>query len=264
MKKAKIGVISIFVLSLIVMLAGIFLPGIMLHSNINIMADKVVVVPQKYYAASNSAMAKSNSKRMKTSEKIQLITGTWESTIQEANKYEMEMKDYEAVTLAQSSIEELYEAKLYPSLISTEYGSWYSWTAKSYKAIDSIFNTYTSYYWVINFTKYDGTERHEIYMLEDGTILCCVADYNEEVDVNGIENAFDILSSQGLDVYAKDTKEISIQELIKYPLAIDDFEDIKRKTSCNIRKDEEEYNIVQAYSDNCYFYQVTDAKPENN
>lgn len=258
MKRRNNKVISLFAVAIIVMLGGVMLPGVFLHSNMNIMADQVTVVPQQYYTASNSAMAKNNSKRMKTSEKIQLITGTWESTIKEANKYDMDLKDYEAVALAQESLGKLYEAKLFPTGVDARYGNWYSWTAKSYKAIDSIFNTYTSYYWVIELAKYDGAEKHEIYMLEDGTILCCISRYDEEFYDKGVKNAYDVLIKNNMEVSMNDIKAKKIEDVIKYPADVNGVGNVQWIYSSDVKSEDEEYNIIQAKGDKTFFYQLTD------
>ena len=81
MKKVNLGVVGIFALSMTIMFAGVILPGKVLQINSDNMTNKVDLVPMEYYAASDSAMAKSNSRRMKTTEKIQLMTGSWKSSI---------------------------------------------------------------------------------------------------------------------------------------------------------------------------------------
>lgn len=58
----------------------------------------------------------------------------------------------------QKSMEKLYDEKLYPVNLSPDYSNWYTWEAAAKKASDNTFNTYTAYYWIIRFEKYDGTQ----------------------------------------------------------------------------------------------------------
>jgi len=260
MKKINLRVIGLLVLAITIMFAGMLLPGIVLYSNSNGITGKVNIVPKDYYAASNSAMAKNNSKRMKVSEKIQLITGSWKSTIKEANKYETELKDYEATNLALKELSQLYEDGLFPSELQSKYGNWYSWTAKGYKAVDSIFNTYSSCYWVSSFMKYDGTENHEVYMIEDGTIICCVSHFENSTEMGRIEKAYDVYEQKTEYEITDSSDNVNIIELIRYPIDTQLFNSTEWSTSCNITKENENYNIVQAYTKDSYLYQLTDVK----
>lgn len=54
----------------------------------------------------------------------------------------------------------------------------------SEKASDNTFNTYTAYYWIIRFEKYDGTQNHTIWMLEDGTIIMAKAHMKDISDMS--------------------------------------------------------------------------------
>ena len=146
--------------TLLVVLTGIFLPGILIEGQ----ERKAVGEVQE---ASES---------LKLNDRIQLITGQWESETQEAYSYEMTLKDYEAAALARDSMEAIYQKGQYPSDLASSYANWYTWEAFSEKAVDTTFHTYSAYYWKLIFTKYDGTEKHAVFLLEDGTVLLAEAE----------------------------------------------------------------------------------------
>lgn len=156
--------------TLLVVLTGIFLPGILIEGQERKAVGEVQAVPAQYIA-SDSLLAKEASESLKLNDRIQLITGQWESETQEAYSYEMTLKDYEAAALARDSMEAIYQKGQYPSDLASSYANWYTWEAFLEKAVDTTFHTYSAYYWKLIFTKYDGTETHTVFLLEDGTVL---------------------------------------------------------------------------------------------
>ena len=147
--------------TLLVVLTGIFLPGILIEGQERKAVGEVQAVPAQYIA-SDSLLAKEASESLKLNDRIQLITGQWESETQEAYSYEMTLKDYEAAALARDSMEAIYQKGQYPSDLASSYANWYTWEAFSEKAVDTTFHTYSAYYWKLIFTKYDGTEKHAV------------------------------------------------------------------------------------------------------
>lgn len=89
--------------TLLVVLTGIFLPGILIEGQECKAVGEVQAVPAQYIA-SDSLLAKEASESLKLNDRIQLITGQWESETQEAYSYEMTLKDYEAAALARDSM----------------------------------------------------------------------------------------------------------------------------------------------------------------
>lgn len=148
----------------------IFYPGKLLLQHSQEAVGSPTVVPEKLYSAANMSMAKSASEKLKTGEKVQLIRGEWESVIYEGVSYETNLAAFQAANLAVNGLEKLYKNGDYPIDVKSNYANWYSWNAESYKAVDSIFHTYTVYYWILEYEKYDHTERHTVAMLENGTI----------------------------------------------------------------------------------------------
>lgn len=130
---------------LLVVLTGIFLPGILIEGQERKAVGEVQAVPAQYIA-SDSLLAKEASESLKLNDRIQLITGQWESETQEAYSYEMTLKDYEAAALARDSMEAIYQKGQYPSDLASSYANWYTWEAFSEKAVDTTFHTYSAYY----------------------------------------------------------------------------------------------------------------------
>ncbi|MBR1391630.1 MAG: hypothetical protein IJ567_09375 [Lachnospiraceae bacterium] len=160
----------------VIALSGVLLPGYLVTRKNETTWNQAEQVPEKYYSAAGSAIARNASARLDIHEKLQLVTGKWESFTEPTDSYDMVLADYEAAAMARDSIQKLYAAGLYPGSLSSEYGNWYSWEIQPYRAVDTTFQTYTAYYWRIDFYKYDGTETHTIYMLEDGTVFLARAD----------------------------------------------------------------------------------------
>lgn len=183
MKKDSFKLIIMSVAVICIVIAGIMVPGIVLEANQKSEHDHVAKVP-KSYLPSGSVMAKEASVNLKLSEKLSLIDGQWDSTTDDAASYEMDEQDYQAVATCRKSIEKLYEEKLYPVNLSPDYSNWYTWEAAAKKASDNTFNTYTAYYWIIRFEKYDGTQNHTIWMLEDGTIIMAKAHMKDISDMS--------------------------------------------------------------------------------
>lgn len=94
---------------------------------------KTAAAPEGYYQASYSAMARNSSEKLDVTEKLQLITGQWDSIREEPQDFELEHTDYEVAELAQKGIDMLYRSGLYPENI-TGYENWYSWQATPHKA----------------------------------------------------------------------------------------------------------------------------------
>ena len=137
----------------------------------------------------------------------------WESETQEAYSYEMTLKDYEAAALARDSMEAIYQKGQYPSDLASSYANWYTWEAFPEKAVDTTFHTYSAYYWKLIFTKYDGTEKHAVFLLEDGTVLLAEAEGKDILsDVTATEEA----SSSVKDNEEEKTVDKELAEQLSY------------------------------------------------
>ena len=172
---------------------GLLLPGWLLQWQSRESMNMTDGVPAQYYSPANLAMARNASANLGIYQRLQLLTGEWESDPAVPDSYEQTLENYEAAELARESVEKLYQNKLYPVSLLTAYENWYSWDATFCKVVDATFHTYGAYYWRLVFTRYDGTERHVIYMLEDGTIFLAamnsdytLSDIPEKVSVTGM------------------------------------------------------------------------------
>lgn len=208
--------IFMFASVIIIVLSGIILPGNILALQEKKEYDQINAV-EAQYLASSSAMARNVSSNLSTCERLQLIAGQWQSDIQEAKSYEMEQEGYEAVILARKKMKELYERRQYPADLSSKYANWYNWNASPYKAVDTTFHSYTAYYWVIQFEKYDKTETHTIQMLEDGTIFLADASMSGEINETMISEVPQTLPGvEGQTAVLLDTERKPIDEMMPY------------------------------------------------
>lgn len=249
---------NLLILGAVLILAatGLFLPGRVLAIQEEQEYDQVSSVPEEYMSSS-SAMARSASSNLKNVERLQLIAGQWESDDQTAKSYEMEQEDYEAVSLAKTNMKALYDSGQYPMELASEYSNWYSWTAQARKAVDTTFHTYTAYYWVIHLKKYDGSEQHTIWMLDDGTIFFAEAVTQEEIDLTHVKE-LDATAEQdanGDTITNLDTEKESIAERITYPEIHTDG--LSWKGLAQVTEDEDIYYVLQLYGEKRYLFLIT-------
>lgn len=240
---------------LIAVPAGIILPGRVLTIQGEQEYNQVGAVPEQYLASS-SAMAKNASTNLKTTERLRLITGQWESERTEAKSFEMEQEDYEAVALVRAGMKELYDSHLYPIDLSSDYSNWYTWAAKSYKAVDTTFHTYTAYYWIIHFEKYDGSETHIIHMLDDGTIFLAEAVMQGDVDVTRLTAAVDALPrEEERTVTALEADRLAeVSQLLVYENV--DISGLELQALAQVEEEENSYYILQMYKGRRYLYSI--------
>ena len=134
------------------------LPGYLVRESAEAEVGQVTPVPTDYYAGPSEAVVKNASRQLTEEQRQSLIYGEWESKISPAAEGECNLTRYEIVS-----------RYTYP--IVSEYQQWYTWTAEAYKAVDTTFLTYAAVFWHVTFTRYDGTEIHEYYITEGGTLL---------------------------------------------------------------------------------------------
>lgn len=243
------------ILAMIIASCGIFLPGRILIWQSNLENNTVKAVSQEYYSAASSATARNASLNLKTIERLQLITGQWASTTEQITSYEMEIEDYEAVELAKTAIADLYEKKYYPEEIQTRYGNWYTWKAVPYKAVDTTFGIYTAYYWKIEFSKYDETAKHTVYMLEDGTVFLAQMEQKNSIDGEKLANVYvDLASQEEYEVEAIATENLQAEQQISYLSLVG--QNLQWKSYTRLTLGEEIYQIIQAYSSDNYVWCV--------
>lgn len=155
--------------------AGIWLPGVLLKERCAADLNKAKSAPSEYYNAAGFALSRNISAQMDVYDRLRMVSGSWESCFEEAGRYEMNMPVHQAAKAARKEVGELFDSGLYPSNLNSEYGNWFSWKAVPFKAVDSVFNTYTAYYWKVIFQSIDSEERHTVYILDDGTFIAAEA-----------------------------------------------------------------------------------------
>ena len=251
MKKDSFKLIIMSVAVICIVIAGIMVPGIVLEANQKSEHDHVAKVP-KSYLPSGSVMAKEASANLKLSEKLSLIDGFSMLFLHVATaSYEMDEQDYQAVATCRKSMEKLYDEKLYPVNLSPDYSNWYTWEAAAKKASDNTFNTYTAYYWIIRFEKYDGTQNHTIWMLEDGTIIMAKAHMKDISDM-----------SEYKEVLQADDESQAENDLSAYKGYFDysgiDFSKLNliSETTAVEQKNNESHDVLQFLQENEYVYAV--------
>ncbi len=156
-------------------LAGIWLPGVLLKERCAADFNKTKSAPSEYYNAAGFALSLNISEQMDVYDRLRMVSGSWESSFEEASLYEMNAHMHQAAEAARKEAVELFDRGLYPSNLNSEYGNWFSWKAMPFKAVDSVFNTYTAYYWKVIFQSIDSEERHTVYILDDGTLIAVEA-----------------------------------------------------------------------------------------
>lgn len=249
---------AVIVVVVLLALLGTFLPGFLLEWRSREQMNRVDAVPVEYYSPANLAVARNASANLGIYQKLQLITGKWESELGQPEALEKKMEDYEAVKLAQEQVELLYQGKAYPRSIMSDYENWYNWEAEFCKVLDATFHTYAAYYWKLNFVKYDGSEEHCIYMMEDGTILLAEA-WSE----NGIEDGavFKIVENGLYSEYGLQeitTSRLPKEQSIEAYLSFADVEatDLRWMSLARLQEGEKEYHLLQLRSDERYVYSL--------
>lgn len=247
--------------TLLVVLTGIFLPGILIEGQERKAVGEVQAVPAQYIA-SDSLLAKEASESLKLNDRIQLITGQWKSGTQEAYSYEMTLKDYEAAALARDSMEAIYQKGQYPSDLASSYANWYTWEAFPEKAVDTTFHTYSAYYWKLIFTKYDGTETHTVFLLEDGTVLLAEAEGKDILsDVTATEEAF----SSVKDNEEEKTVDKELAEQLSYTGL--DVAGLRIKSDNILEEKEVKYRYFELYDKTRFIYgisTISDSQTKHN
>lgn len=168
---------------------GIFIPKLLLRQKIDAKLALIETAPESYYLSLDTALAKSASQNLSSLDRMKLITGIWESSCEPAELSEAYLKESDAVSLARERLEHYYQQGVYPYSLYSSYSNWYSWSTELYCYTDNVFNTYTTYLWVIQFTRYDSDLKHTILMTENGTILA--ADVNDNSKpFSSVKNAY--------------------------------------------------------------------------
>lgn len=249
-KQRKIIYGITLILAIVIAFTGVFLPGWLFAAQNNREFGTVASAPEEYYSAAYSAMARNESAGLAVLNKLQLITGKWSSVLMEPKDFEIDRQDYEVAELARDGIDSLYQAGIYPTGLEG-YGNWYSWQVTAHKAVDTTFHTYSAYYWEVAFQKYDGKERHRVYLLDDGTVFLAVADYEEPFEYGSRRNAEEISHKSDISISESEAGAAPKEQIHFTDMDLTDFSWVDY---VKIQKDEEIYYVAQAESACGYLY----------
>lgn len=244
---------------LVLAMTGIFLPGWLMEWRSGKQMNVVDAVPAEYYSPANLAVARNASASLGIYQKLQLITGRWESNASPADLDEQTMENHKAAELAKEQIEVLYQEGIYPVSLLTDYGNWYSWEAEFCKVVDSTFHTYTAYYWKLSFVKYDGSERHSVYMLEDGTVFLAEAWKENGIDGSGLSKISEKGANLSEELAGTVKQEVPGEEQrIEEYFTFADLEtaDLRWMDLARLQVGERDYAMLQLYSSDRYLYSL--------
>lgn len=181
------------ILGLAIALLCMLLPGNLVKMQANREKNMIQqTYSSNYYSGGDASV------RMTLYERMKMISGEWDSQWQEVDQNDVLpisdiedtiskntsttengdleysgycYMDYDSVIkAAESGIEVLYEAGIYPENAVSEYSNWYRPTVTLYQYSDSIFDAYTCYVWMVQFDYYDGSMSH-IMLIDDTTGL---------------------------------------------------------------------------------------------
>ena len=169
-KTNKLFVVTIL-LCVLTVVSSFLVPRLLLNQEKENGTDIIYVAPESYYVESGNAMARNTSSNLTSLEQVKLISGDWDSTGTQCDLNEGFLTENEAIQLARYSLNDFYNAGIFPYSTDANYNNWCSWESKLYCYTDTLFNTYSAYLWVITFTKFDNSSTHTVYMTEKGVIL---------------------------------------------------------------------------------------------
>ena len=153
-------------------LGGLFLPAYFLARNVRRYSDKTVEVAKEYYLGENSATSAMASSQLSEYEKIRLIGNVFEGESKSVAIDFAEDDTYELVKMVKEKLNDYYKIGLYPTAFNGRNGpEWYKWDVTKYCSTDTTFNTFRTYFWKVELTKYDFSQYHTILITEDGTII---------------------------------------------------------------------------------------------
>ncbi len=196
MKKNNIHLLVISImLTLLVIISGLFLPQLLLEHYSGSQTGIVTRVSSENYIGKNSAISAMASSQLSEYERIQLITNSWDGESTKVNASFSEKDANYMYKLTKDCLHKLYLADLYPVSVIEESGdNWYNWKAKRYCCTDSTFNTFKAYYWVMNLYRYDGTESHTVIISEEGTIIYAECTTTATISASNIAGNYEKLS----------------------------------------------------------------------
>ncbi len=250
-------------LACVAVICGIFLPKLILKKTTDSQLSVVETAPESYYLASGTAMAKNASEQLSSLDRIKLISGTWESNCVQVTPGESTLNEAEIIALTKEQMEYYYKQNVYPYSLSSAYSNWYSWNTELYRYTDTVFNTYTTYLWVVHFTRFDNTLEHTILVTENGTILAAQVNDSskpfssiKKVYLN--ENINDVLGDKNMQMesISENIDNIDIPESPYIDIAGIYDQNIYLISLSSKKGDPEDFYIYQYKTDSTYGFGI--------
>lgn len=237
---------------------GFWIPAILLDYNSQKNMSVCKLVPEKYYLASETAMAKKASEQLTALDRMHLVSGTWDSSYIQVSTDEGSLSETEIVEITKDKLKLFYKQYVYPYNLESSYDNWYSWDTELYKYTDDVFCTYTVYLWVVHFTKYDNSIKHTILITENGTILAAEVN-NDSKSYSSIQKLYSNLNINNLmgdpSIRIANIIEYDDINISGYPFINTtdiDFDKLYRIELSDKRNDIDYYYIYQYKTDGKY------------
>lgn len=258
---------------LLVTLLGIVLPGTLLHFTFTSNLNEVQKIPAEYYNSSGSTISKNASAKLSEYERIKLISGAWNSTLEQTDISKSTLNDAAVAELARTAVGKLYTAGGYPYEFGSSYNNWYSWKVQCFRCTENSFRTYSAYCFLVTFYRYDNDEVHDVLITENGTLLSICnnrpSDTKEKLsdtwssnmqkylkNKNSLSSFFEITKPEMLPAYTNiNTTNPPIQSayiLVLNNSNITSLKDFNNLINSEIPENTELYYIYQGY-DTEYF-----------
>jgi hypothetical protein len=252
--------ITLCIIAIITTILAICLPEIIINKQVDASLGTCIEAPAEYYDASSSAIAREMSTRLTDMEKLELISGNWNSETTMADISTTDYSEWEEIQLAKKSFSNLLNAELKSKSTSSnasassnhaagsitlsnmvDFDTWYSYETVMFKCTDTTFNTYSAYFFGITFTKYDKSEKYQLLMTDTGTIIYASNNIASDDYTGTIYDKYiELINSGSIDDFstANDSNYILDDETIKDILSEittnDTSDTLNKKTIGNI------------------------------
>lgn len=218
MNKSKFNFLAIILICLAAA-CGMFVPGFFLKQSSESFSGQLKKAPATINKGYGSASTELASSQLTEYEKIKIIANHANRFEPVKNSNTNIASNYEMAELAKDRLEAMYLNKLYPSSFKDEGSNRYTYDATCYKATDSNFHIFSSYYWIVSLTKFDKSETHTVLITENGTILYAqasiIGNVKEPEDVADHYSYLDIINGK-VSSYAEitDSSDLKIPTYI--------------------------------------------------
>jgi len=197
--------LTILLSLLVLMMAAlsVLVPFLYLRVRNNRKDGLVEDIPASYYSRRSSSYAKNASRQLTGAEQLRLIYGLWESetTALVSSSEELQLTPYEAADAAKKYLKFLAGKNAWPMKLINSMDSWYTWTARPYRATDAAFRSFSVLYWLITFTRYDSTETHTVCLTDSGNFcFAYTGDTELERLPEEVSDTYTVSTNAGSDI----------------------------------------------------------------